>query len=92
MTKTCIITVKDGCAEIYGLAPDGVDIIIVDQDGDYPYLCLQCGETWGPDSWDADATDVDPYVPTDEQLEIDSVVVPCPACRLNDATESVGGV
>jgi hypothetical protein len=81
--KRVIVVVNEGCAHVFE-EPDGVDVTIVDRDGSYPYLCPECGVTWGSQSWDADSG-VEAYEPTEAELDANDPMILCPNCKAGEA-------
>ena len=85
-SKQVIVVVEGGCAEVFE-QPADLDVIIVDQDGDYPYLCRKCNECWGPDTWKEDETEVESYDPADDEAwlnretEHEDWEADCPSCK-----------
>jgi hypothetical protein len=68
-----IIVVEQGCASVHE-QPDGLDVVIVDQDGDRPYWCRQCECLWGAD--DATPADIDAGC-----MYTNQPINTCPTCR-----------
>lgn len=78
MKDLVIVTVRHGCAEVYS-CPDSMDVIIVDQDGDFPFYCNDCENYWGPADW-PDWDDTTHPDLNDDDLLSDTVILTCHDC------------